>query len=519
MSRFVRNTAFSSFAGLCTALGGLASAILAARLLGPGGSGVVIFGLWIVATTAMISDGGLSACLARFIPELTGQGKPALVPGFIMYVVRPAIILAVGVPLIMAGVAALVVDRVSWANPEATFGAYGNAAILVLCGAQTLSNLYLCTLRGLQRFDLVARLVFVSMLAQLALVLGGALLAGPAGAFGGYLAGALGPALLAFGLIRHAQPVPQELRVRVRRYALFTWAANLTSLLVWSRLEIVFLKNSFGDDAVGMYSVGLTLANLAVQGPLLFTGGLLAFFSERSDAGSHEVVEAALSVGTRLMAAIILPLSFGLCVLTPRLIPILYGPGFEPSAAAAMILITATGFGAIGTVINNLLFARERSDIMFYCNIGGGLLAVVGGFLIIPRFGLVGAAALRATVQIIMLAAGWLFVVWRLNFRLPMRDIAVLTGAALVCAVVAHLCLTLVPDLIGLPLSIVSGAISYLFSLRVFQALRPEDLRLLRTALERAPRAIRAPGRAVMWLLGDGALPSAALAMARRNAS
>jgi O-antigen/teichoic acid export membrane protein len=516
VSRFARNTAFSSLAGLCTALGGMISAILAARLLSPAGSGVVIFGLWIVATAAAVGDVGYSACLTRFIPELTGQNRSGLVPGLIHHVARPAILVAAGLPLALAGATFFAGDPMGLV---ATFGINGTVILLGLCAAQTLSNLYLCALRGLQRFDRVARLVFLSMLAQLTLVVTGALLAGPDGAFCGYVAGLLGPAVLAFGLVRRAPPVPPDLRNRMRRYALFTWAANLSSLLIWSRLEILFLKHSFGDAAVGMYSVGLTLASVAVQGPLLFTGGLLTFFAERSDAGSQAVIQDVYQMGTRLMAALVLPLSFGLCALTPRLIPLLYGPGFDAAAPAAIVLIAITGFCAVGAVSSNLLFARERSDFIFFCNVGGGLLAVIGGFLLIPRFGLLGAAGLRAAVQTLMLVVGWSFIIWRLNLRPPFRSLARTTCAALACGLAAHLSLAVVPGPAGLAAAIPAGAVTYLVSLRLLGALPRRDLDTLRAALDLAPRAVRGPADRVLRLLGNAAAAPVDPSLFRRTAT
>lgn len=498
--RFARNTAYSSLAGLVTAVGGLICSIVVARLLGVSGAGVAVYALWIATVTAAVSDLGISACFTRFLPEMTSQGRAGLVPAVTYRLLRPALLAALLIPLVVL-LGNLDGIFLGPARSSRTFDGPTLAMLLALCVTQTLANVFLSVQRGLQRFDRVARFVLVSMCVQIALVVAGGLWGGVFGILFGYFAGTLGTAVMVASLPRSRNALPPELAQRLRNYALFTWAANLTSLLVWSRIEIVFLKHSFGDEAVGLFSVGLTLSNLAVQGPLLLTGGILAFFSERTDAGSRASVEVALKLGTRLVALIILPLSLGLSAITQEIVPLMFGHGFDAAVPAAMILIAATGFGAVGTVASNLLYARERSDVIFYSNIAGGVLSIVCGLLIIPAFGLLGAALGRTLVQIAMLGLGFWFVMARLRFGLPLGDLARITVAALACAVCARLSLIALAGPIGLPVAILAGAVSYMIAIRLLRPLPADDIGRLSAACDGAPARLRPVIRAALRIL------------------
>src|SRR5262249_23951491 len=126
----------------------------------------------------------------------------------------------------------------------------------------------------------------VSLLCQLAGVAIGAIFFGESGAIAGYCAGSVVPAALSLRRADAAGNIPPELAVRVRRYALYAWAGALSSTFVWSRAELFFLQRSSGNAAAGLFTVGVTFANLAAQGPMLLTAGCLPYFAQSFGRGA-----------------------------------------------------------------------------------------------------------------------------------------------------------------------------------------------------------------------------------------
>lgn len=500
MNRFARNTLFSSVGGLCTALGGLVCAILAARVLGPTGSGLVVYVLWIVMLVAAICDLGLGWCLVRFLPELSGEGRAELLPSVVRHLLLPALAAAFGIPTAL-GIAAVAGTILLPEGAVPAFDPLRWGIVLALCVTQVLAAFFLCVQRGFQRFDLNARVIVVSMGAQIAGVAIGTFAFGVTGALCGYLAGPLLTVLMLARVPGRGPEVPEVLRRRLRRYAMYNWASNLMSLIVWSRIEVVFLQHWFGSASVGLFSVGLTLSSLAVQAPLLFTGGILAFFAERTGQGDRRAVVTVLGFGVRIMALAILPLSFGLAALTPEVVPLIYGKGFGDAIDPAAILIVSTGITAISTVTTSLVQAQERSGFLLANNLVGATLLLAGDALFIPQYGLMGAVACRGVVQMAMLVLGFGFVMQRLHFPLPLENLARLMLASAICGACARLSIVVVPGPAGLPLAIAVGAAAYFAAVRMLGGLGQDDLPQIQKLCDAVPSLMRPPIRTMTRLL------------------
>lgn len=297
------------------------------------------------------------------------------------------------------------------------------------------------------------------------------------------------------------------LRRRILRFALYSWAAALTASLVWSRLEVFFLQRYQGAEAVAMFTVGFTFSNLASQGPLLLTGGLLPYFAESFGHRSTERMQRAYLTATRLMAFLLFPMCLGLAAIIPALLPLVYGPAYAEAVPVAAILIAGAAVGAAGSVGSQMIYACERSDVIFVAGLGGAILSVAAGFLIVPRFGMIGAALARGAIHALMVAAGLWFIRYRLRCPVPFGSLARLLVAALLCALAARACLALIPSpVLGLAMAVPLGAAIYGAAVRALGALPAEDARRLRNLLAgRMPDALRRPMDGLIILLAPGA--------------
>jgi O-antigen/teichoic acid export membrane protein len=58
---FVRNTFFGFVSGGATLLSGFVGSVIATRLLGPEGTGVLAYAVWCIIVAAMVADLGIGA--------------------------------------------------------------------------------------------------------------------------------------------------------------------------------------------------------------------------------------------------------------------------------------------------------------------------------------------------------------------------------------------------------------------------------------------------------------------------
>lgn len=486
--QFTRNSAYGTVAGLLIALASVLGSVIVAHALGVAGTGEVAFAMWIAMVAAATIDLGAQATLARYLPELAAAGRPDAVRQIAAMLWRWLACSCLLALTVFAGWA-LYRGQVIW------------GLIGVACVTQALAGFTFGYLRGTQRFDRLALLAGIFFAAQLTGVAVGSLCFGAAGAVAGYCCASIAPAVLSLRYAGSAGSRSPELAARVRRYALYAWAGSLAGTFVWSRVELFFLQHSSGSAAVGLFTVAVTLANLVSQGPMLLTAGLLPYFAENFGKGATAEMKTAYAAATRVLAFIVLPLSFGLAGLLPTALPLVYGQGFAAAVPAATVLVLATGLAATASVGTTLVMAMDRSDFIFVSGLVSAVLAVGAGLVVIPAFGLMGAVWSRSAMQLAAVAMGGGFMFWRLGVALPIVDLARLAAAAAICGLTARGVLMFSPHPVSLIPAIAAGALSYAAAVRVLGALHPGDAARLRKLCGAFPARIRSGAERLITLL------------------
>jgi O-antigen/teichoic acid export membrane protein len=185
----------------------------------------------------------------------------------------------------------------------------------------------------------------------------------------------------------------------------------------------------------------------------------------------------------------------------PVLLPLLYGPDFAPAILPAMVLVCVSGIAATTVIATNLVNALERSDFIFANSFAGALIAVALGFALVPRFGLMGATAARASIQAGMIVVGCWFVMRRLHYPLPWRTLGRLLAASLCSGGTAGICIALLPSLAGLLVAVPVACAAYLLALRTLQALPSQDLAVLITICGSLPGPLKALSRRIIMFV------------------
>lgn len=492
MSSLARHSVANAVASGSILLGGTLSTIAVARLLGPDRLGVVTYGAWLVSLALIVADLGIPGALARYLPDLRRREQGAA-DGLTAYLLRGFAAAAATAVLAFAGVALWL----HWRH-EAPFGPvtpdhYLSNPVFWLLAAgailgQSASSLTAGLLRGRLDFGRMARLMLVAALVQIVVTAAGAVLGGLTGALLGGIAVGLVPLVFLAGSLPRGAPVPPDLRRRVHRYCRTTWASYLLSAIVWTRTEIFFLERSWGSGAVALFSVGVTLANLAVQLPLLLTGSLLPHFAQHIAAGEHAQAVALYRTSMRLLAMMVFPACFGVVAIAPALVPLLYGSGFEGAVLPTAILVGASALSALTSVTQTFMNASERNGFNVAVGLVGALGVVLAGLLLVPTYGLLAAAAARTGIQLCTAAAS-IWYVDRLGAPAPLSAIGRILGASCVCAATAHAVVAAIPGPSAVAAAIPAGVVAYAVGLKLFGCITEPDRRLMQGLTDALPNA------------------------------
>jgi O-antigen/teichoic acid export membrane protein len=498
------NSIYSAISGLLLISGNFISGVIVANFLGLADTGEFYFFIAISLLLATVLDGGASSSVVRFQATLHGQSDASTAHALVGVLARRVFAyMAMGLALV------LVLTTFAWPylSAETTLAANVppgtvDPSFLLPFGAsvavQTMAMFGISYLRGLRSFRLLSGLSLVSMVAQLTLVWSSVHAIGVMGAIVGYGLGQFALAIVTLGLLFRRGEVQQALRLEVRRYQRFAWAANLCNIFVWSRIEIFLLQYFWTSREVGLFSVALALSALASQGPMLMTGAFLPFLSERHGKGDVAGLQRAFSGGTRLLATVAFPACMGMVAIVPVMVELIYGHQFAPAVPASMTVCAAAAISITAVIGTHMVSALARSDFIFYTALGGAFLSLALGLSIIPAFGVLGAAVARSITQLMMIGAGLWFVTAKLRFAYPFAELARIFLATLPATAIAYIAVELVGGVIGLFAAVALFVPAYLAGLRIFSALPASDLDLLHGFSRKLPRL---PARLVHHLL------------------
>lgn len=501
---FARNTLLGFISGAAVTSSGFIGSAIAARLLGPDDFGVVAYVVWCVTIAVAVANMGSDVVQQRFIPHLRAAGKNDQVDGLVGSIVR----LSMGA-VVVVGV--LLVVYLNGPGREALEEGSPQSLVIVIAIALTwficwrMADLYLFNLRGEQRFDKLARISTASALLRVTTTVVGAWLFGVPGALVGYIAATILPATRLFPLLRLKPSVDQTLRSEVVSFTLMSWTIGVVGNLVFGRTQIVFLEHYTSIGTVGLFAVALTVAEMAAQLPQLLLSALLPRFSEQSGQGAHDHMKRLYRTMTALMAMVMLPLGLCLAAITPVLVPLIFGADFAGAAGVASILLIAIAINSVGGTNLSLILSLGKNSILWISNAVGLVGVIALSFLLIPHYGLMGAAWSRAIVQILVILIEIICAATLLRFILPYRALGAIALAAVAQGAVAYTVVLNMGGAWSLLVAIPAAITTYLVAVRLLAVIPLVDPELTSRLISHAPARVKPLVSRILRLLSPPA--------------
>lgn len=182
-------------------------------------------------------------------------------------------------------------------------------------------------------------------------------------------------------------------------YAGLAYAANLAQFLNY-RVDIWIVQHFTGSAALGLYALAANLAMMLWILPRATSTVLLpAMAAGEAGAGFREAARLGrLSLAVTVAGAIPLALS------APWWITLLYGGDFFGAAAPFAILLVGCVPFTLCVIQAGALAGADRQDVNLRASTLGLVFTVVLDFLLIPRYG-IGGAAVASTVSYLVTTA------------------------------------------------------------------------------------------------------------------
>ncbi len=157
---------------------------------------------------------------------------------------------------------------------------------------------------------------------------------------------------------------------------------------------------------LGIYNFALLISNSIGFIAIPFTNILMPKFSELYGKGMKQQIAPLVRVSTTLLSTIYIPAAIGIAALSPIILHLLAGVQYESSSSALRIIMFSTALFVSQNIMAQAIASIRLTRIFLYSSILSFSSNIVLSFLLIPRYGLVGAAlgysSVFATVFLIL---------------------------------------------------------------------------------------------------------------------
>jgi O-antigen/teichoic acid export membrane protein len=376
--------------------------ILIARFLGPEGKGLLYLLFTSASMCVAIGNLGLGPAAIYFIGK-DRRRLPAVLGNLLVAAVLISVIVSIaGWLFLQYGRPDIYAQLPLWM--------WGAAALLVLL--QFLQSLLMQVLSAVLRIKEINLLEVVSVITYLFLLVLCVIMLhmGVAGAF---LAQVLSDVLATIGflwmVLRYGgRPTWPDLTLfsASLRYGIKSYLSNLTRRLN-VRLDTFLLATLAvnGVQATGIYSIATSLAELIIFIPLSIRLSLFPMVVAKSTVEANRLTSASCrhTMFLSLLCALVLA-SLGVFA-----IPYLYGERFTSATFPMLILLPGIMMLAQAHIFNSDLSGRGKPGATAISALASLIVTVILDFMLIPRYGIIGAAVASTCAYTVEFVVAGLF--------------------------------------------------------------------------------------------------------------
>ena len=195
-----------------------------------------------------------------------------------------------------------------------------------------------------------------------------------------------------------------------RRFMRDAWPLGLTALITFAyfKLDTIILSLLQPAADVGIYNVAYKVMENLIFFPAMLVGLILPLLSRAHQTNPEEFREIAEKTA-KVFIAIVLPIIIGTLFLSPGIISIVSGSGFEASAEVLRILIFSLAGIFFGHYFNMLILVGNAQKKLLKALGAIAFVNVSMNIFLIREFSYFGAAISSAVTEgLVVIVSGWI---------------------------------------------------------------------------------------------------------------
>lgn len=384
LRRVLANTAWLSADKVIRVGVGLLVGVWVARYLGPEQFGLLNFATAFVGLFGAVAGLGLQGIVVRDIVREPACKEETLGTAAMLQFVGG--LLAYG----------LILGAIFWLRPEDTMA----KVLVAILGSTMLFKasevaIYWFESQVLSKYTVwVQNGVFLVIAAvKVVLILNHAPLVAFAWAT---MAEALVVALLMGVMLGLRGPRLRQLRLTLARAKTLigdSWPLMLSgiAIMIYMKIDQIMLGQMVGDEAVGIYSAAVRVSEVWYFVPMAIVASVFPAILEtkkRSERLYYDRLQRLYDLMVWLAIAVALPMTF----LSTAIVTLLFGDAYAQAGSVLAIHIWAAVFVFLGVASGKWFLAENRQIFSLQRTVFGAIANVILNLLMIPNFGVLGAA-------------------------------------------------------------------------------------------------------------------------------
>lgn len=299
--------------------------------------------------------------------------------------------------------------------------------------------------------------------------------------------------------VEHVQP--EGLNRRMITFAWQSVASMIAAIVVWDRSEFLLLKHLSTDiRQIAYYSVAFSMAERLLITSSVFGSaiGATIFAQYGRDKSRLPAITAA---SFRYLALSSIPVHLIAVSLAFPALMVLYGKQY---AGAAMVVTLAPILcmpKAFMGPVQNLLQSTERQKYVIWATVFAGVADMTVAWLLIPRYGAVGACLGSGAAQVTAVGMMWIIAIRMYDIKMPWLQTAKITVISIAAAAAAHFASVPFAAIWGVLLGGVAALATLLVLFYLLRVLEPEDHSRLLIIAGMLPKRFSAPAEKILSVL------------------
>jgi O-antigen/teichoic acid export membrane protein len=256
-----------------------------------------------------------------------------------------------------------------------------------------------------------------------------------------------------------------------------TWSFLATGCTVlFDNLNPLIIACFLPIADVGIFGVCWTFSIFALFVSTALCNTLFVKVSKWRAAGDWDAVTIALSRATSYALILTVPMLIGGVILGNRLLYYMYGASFAVGATALAIIIGARGVQSILQLYSNFLMATDHVKHQFFGLFAGIVVNIILAYLLIPVWGLAGAAVASLSNVLISTLICRHFLRQIIPIHIEMKTIRdILISGGVMTAIILPASVILGRNLLTTVIMVGTGGVVYLAVLFILNAQIRED--------------------------------------------